>query len=209
MAVFCWVSPSLRCRRFPMTDREDKAIRAFVALPLPESVRNQIRSAQEALKNYRLNIRWVRPENIHLTLRFLGDVNPADVERLHKALEQATADREPLELVAKGFGVFPNIRKPRVNWMGVGGDTGKLFELQRRVEEELARVGFPPESRRFKAHLTMGRSKGRIQGTQLVKAFEELEDFALPFTAGSVILYQSRLSPRGARYTRLKEIPLS
>ena len=192
-----------------MADKEHTNIRAFVALPLPESLKNRIRSAQDALKAYRFKVRWVRPESIHLTLKFLGDVRSADVDRIHTALERAVGRREKLSLVAKGFGVFPNIRKPRVIWLGVGGDTDGLFGCQRRVEEELASAGFPPESRRFKAHLTLGRSKGRIDGARLMAALEELGDFASEFTAASVILYQSRLRPQGAVYTKLREIPLT
>jgi len=193
-----------------MADNAKKPIRAFVALPLPGSVRDAIRRAQDALKAHRFKIRWVRPESIHLTLKFLGDVNPTDIDRIQTALEQAAANSGTLTLCAKGFGVFPNIRKPRVLWVGVSGDIDRLFNCQRRVEEELAQIGFPAESRRFKAHLTIGRSKGSIDGGRLMKAFEELSGIESPrFTADTVILYQSQLRPRGAVYTALRQIPLS
>lgn len=192
-----------------MADKPDKPIRAFVALPLPDTVREKIRRAQDALESYRFKIRWARPGSIHLTLKFLGDVSPTDVDRIYTALVQAVGGSGSLTLFAKGFGVFPNIRKPRVLWVGVSGDTDGLFECQRQVEEELAQIGFPADSRRFKAHLTIGRSKGSIDGKRLMAAFGELPDFESPrFTAASVILYQSQLRPQGAVYTALKEIPL-
>ena len=191
-----------------MADNE-KPIRAFVALPLPGSVRDEIRRAQDALKEHRFKIRWVRPESIHLTLKFLGDVSPTDIDWIHKALEQAAAGFGALSLFAKGFGVFPNIRKPRVLWVGVSGDIEGLFHCQQRVVEELANIGFPAESRRFKAHLTIGRSKGSIRGGRLMEAFGELPDFESPrFTADTVILYQSQLKPRGAVYKALRTVAL-
>ncbi|CAB5110813.1 2'-5' RNA ligase [Olavius algarvensis associated proteobacterium Delta 3] len=193
-----------------MADKPDTDIRAFVALPLPNTVREKIRRAQDALGSHRFKIRWVRPGSIHLTLKFLGDVSSMDVDRIHTALVKAVGGMGSLTLFAKGFGVFPNIRKPRVLWVGVSGDTDGLFECQRQVEEELARIGFPADSRRFKAHLTIGRSKGPIDGKRLMGAFAELEDFESPrFTVESVILYQSQLKPQGAVYTILHKIHLS
>jgi len=193
-----------------MADKPDTDIRAFVALPLPNTVREKIRRAQDALGSHRFKIRWVRPGSIHLTLKFLGDVSSMDVDRIHTVLVKAVGGMGSLTLFAKGFGVFPNIRKPRVLWVGVSGDTDGLFECQRQVEEELARIGFPADSRRFKAHLTIGRSKGPIDGKRLMGAFAELEDFESPrFTVESVILYQSQLKPQGAVYTVLHKIHLS
>jgi len=193
-----------------MADNAGKPIRAFVALPLPGSVRDEIRRAQEALKVHRFRIRWVRPESIHLTLKFLGDVSPMDIDRIQTALTQAAAGSGALTLCTKGFGAFPNLRKPRVLWVGVSGDIDGLFSCQQRVENELAQIGFPAESRRFKAHLTIGRSKGSVRGERLMEAFEALPDFQSPhFTADTIILYQSQLEPRGAVYTKLRTISLS
>ncbi len=191
-----------------LKDMSEK-LRAFIAISLPESVLQAIVNAQETLKGSGLKIRWVRKEGIHLTIKFLGDIDRADVERIHSAMQQATQAFSPLVLQGEGVGVFPDLKRPRVVWAGVSGEIEALRFLQRELEDQLDGLGFPKEKRSFRGHLTLGRIKGRMNGIKLGEALRALGDFrTTPFTAQSVVLFQSDLRPDGAVYSRLAEAAL-
>ena len=121
-------------------------LRAFIAISLPEPVLQGIVTAQETLKRSGLKIRWVRKEGIHLTLKFLGDIDRDDVEKISEAMERATGSFSPFTLWAEGIGVFPNLRRPRVAWVGVSGDIEILRALQRDLESQLSGLGLPRRS---------------------------------------------------------------
>lgn len=184
-------------------------IRTFIAISLPEFVLQTIGQAQDTLRGSGLNIRWVRKEGIHLTLKFLGDINRDNVEKIKATMEQATNGFSSLTLMAEGIGVFPDFRRPRVIWVGISGDVQVLFDLQDDLESQLKTLGFPKEKRPFKGHLTMGRVKGRVDKTKFREALEGLRGFKTDaFTVQSVVLFQSTLRPQGAVYTRLAEVAL-
>ncbi|MEZ4526277.1 MAG: RNA 2',3'-cyclic phosphodiesterase [Desulfobacterales bacterium] len=185
-------------------------IRAFIAFHLPEDVQNHIRERQDHLRSCQLHLRWVAPENIHLTLKFLGDINPDDTERIAQAMSQAVQNTSLLHLGAKGIGVFPNMRRARVLWTGLTGDTHNLIALQNRLDDRLADLGYEKESRPFKAHLTLARAKESPDPKNLLAAMEKFASFASPdFTAGELILWQSHLHRSGAVYTKLKSVFLT
>lgn len=190
-----------------------KPIRAFIAFPLPDLVIAHLRSLQESLGEAGLDdLRFVRPESIHLTLRFLGDVDPSAVEAIADAMAGAAADTPPLSLTAKGIGAFPTVRKARVVWAGLAGETAELISFQGRVAEALEPLGFPRERRRFTAHLTLARVRERrsVEPEKLVSAMESLNALASPpFSAGELVLFQSDLRRSGAVYTPLRRAPLS
>ena len=184
-------------------------IRAFIAISLPESVLQAMGQAQETLGRLGRGIRWVRKQGIHLTLKFLGDVDRDDVEKIQIAMERATEGSSPFVLAGEGLGVFPDLRRPRVIWIGLSGDLQVLFALQAHLESQLKGLGFPKEKRPFKGHLTLGRVKGRLDTTRLREALEGLRGFQTDaFTVQSVVLFQSTLRPQGAVYTKLTEVPL-
>ena len=186
-----------------------KKIRAFIAISLPERILQTIAKLQETLKGSGLKIRWTRKEGIHLTIKFLGDIDWDDVENIYVAMERTTQDFTPFTLRGEGVGVFPDIRRPRVVWVGLTGDLETLSLLQRDLEDQLDRIGFPKEGRAFKGHLTLGRVKGRVDLAKLSKALEASGEFRTePFMAQSVVLFQSDLRPKGAVYSRLAEVPL-
>jgi 2'-5' RNA ligase len=184
-------------------------IRAFIAISLPESVLQAMGQAQQTLGTLGRGIRWVRKEGIHLTLKFLGDIDRDDVEKIQIAMERATEETSPFVLTGQGTGVFPDLRRPRVIWMGLSGDLQMLFALQANLETLLNDLGFPKDKRPFKGHLTLGRVKGRLDATELRAALEGLAGFQTDvFTVQSVALFQSTLRPHGAVYTKLAEVPL-
>jgi 2'-5' RNA ligase len=132
-------------------------VRVFVALNFPRSVRQELWDATAPLRALELPVRWVREEGLHLTLKFLGEVAAEREAELVAALGRAAAGARPLSLVVRGLGVFPDVRRPRVVWLGVEGEPA-LELLQHRVEQEFGPLGFPPEGRPFRPHLTLGRA---------------------------------------------------
>jgi len=184
-------------------------IRTFIAIHLPESVLHGIANVQDRLRKSGFSIRWVRQEGMHLTLKFLGDVDTSDIDGIRSAIEESAKGVSPFGLQVKGIGVFPDVKRPRVVWVGFSGDVGVLSSLQGRLETHLDAQGFPKETRRFKGHLTLGRAKGRLDEDKLRKVLEKFDTFETEsFFVHSVILYQSTLRPQGAIYTRLAEVSL-
>jgi 2'-5' RNA ligase len=184
-------------------------IRAFIAISLPESVLESMVNAQETLKKSGFKIRWVRKEGMHLTVKFLGDIDRGDVESIHGAMERATKASAPFVLQGEGVGVFPDFKRPRVVWAGITGDGDVLRALQRDLDLQLNGLGFPKEKRLFQGHLTLGRIKDRMDGAKLGKALRALGDFrTASFTVQSLILFQSELRPDGAVYSTLAEARL-
>lgn len=187
-----------------------RKIRAFIALPLPAHVTRALGRLQAQLKNFGIRMKYTDPENIHLTLKFLGDIRAGDAKAVGEKLAEAAAGFSPIELSAKGLGVFPGIRKPRVLWAGVAGQTEILERLQQSVEEAMAGLGFEKENRRFAGHLTLGRFKGRADSALLSDAIRKYGDFESdPFMTKSLELFKSTLTPKGPVYAKLSSHSLS
>lgn len=185
-------------------------IRTFIAIELPEKIIYTISKVQEEIKSYGLKIRWVRPENIHLTLKFLGDIKTADTEKVARAVSESATGYPALSLAVKGIGVFPGIKKPRVLWLGISKQLDLLTALQKTLDEKLEAMGFPKEKRPFRGHLTLGRIKSIIDPKTLHDVLKEFIQFeSEPFFADKIILYKSDLKPKGAVYTKLVETYLT
>ena len=181
-----------------------ESIRAFIAIPLPGEVKAQARAIQTEFRETGLRLRWVKPHGMHLTLKFLGDIDRIQVAGLETALEAAAGTSPVLNLAAKGLGVFPTLKKARVLWMGVAGETPALHAVYKHLETQLTPLGFKPEKRRFNAHLTLARAKGRLDPGRLVGALETIGGFEpVPFAARDLVLYRSDLKPDGAIHTKL------
>lgn len=188
--------------------------RLFIAVELPEGARRAISAVQNDLKK-RLPegaLRWVRPEGIHLTLQFLGDVERGRVDELNDALVRAAADRRRIALAIDGLGCFPNPRRPRVLWLGVGGEVAKLRLLQQAVEAETKTLGFQPEGRDFSPHLTLARVQRNASRADVGKIGAAVEwggvDRVADFAADGVSLMRSQLRPSGAEYTQVAHVAL-
>ena len=186
-----------------------ETFRAFIAVDLPESVKSFLSEAQKALKRYGFRVKWIRPQNIHLTLKFLGDTATVDINKIAEAMRLAASECPGLSLAARGIGVFPNVRRPRVIWAGLDGQLETLADLQRALEAQLADLGFARDSRPFKSHLTLGRVKGKIAPDQIKTAMEKLKGFeSESFGINEIVLFKSELRPAGAVYTRVQTIAL-
>jgi len=187
----------------------NQTIRAFIAFPLPELITTRICDIQERLKSYRLPVRWVKPENVHLTLKFLGEISLSTIDGIAEVIEATVRDFSPLILFTNGLGVFPGIKKPRVIWIGISGDIKPLSEIQANLETNLEIKGFAKENRPFKSHLTLGRVKGDIHPENLIDILRSFSDFSSePFEAKELVLYKSELKPSGALYTKLQTLYL-
>ena len=185
-------------------------IRSFIAIGLPEATRQTLAAVQEHLKQSGAGVRWVKPSSIHLTLKFLGNIHPAQVEDIALAVAQEVRDEPPITLGAAGLGAFPGRRKPRVIWIGMEGEVQRLTRIQARVENALEPFGFVREKRPFQPHLTIGRVKDRRKLQALIDAMAELK---IPefdsFDVTEIILYKSNLRPTGAIYTKLHRMSLA
>ena len=185
-----------------------KNIRAFLAIEPSEDVLQAMVRLQEKLKReISGKISWTRPQGQHLTLKFFGDISTEDANNISAAVQNRVAGF-PLNLKIEKLGVFPNARKPRVLWCGTSGDVEKLIHLQKQLDGDFAGIGFPEEERPFRAHLTLGRIKDSHGLIGISEALNKHSAFiAGEFTCNELILFQSKLTPQGAIYTRLATFP--
>ncbi len=186
-------------------------IRSFLAIELPKVILKKIGEIQEDLKSSHADVRWVSPEKIHLTLKFFGNIEEARIEPIVKAIENPVRNVTGFSLKVVGVGAFPRWKDPRVIWAGLSDEKGigVLIHLQKEVETELAKIGFEPEGRVFRPHLTLGRvssSRGREGLIQRMEKYrtEEFGDLCVE----RVILFRSDLRPAGPIYTPLRDVRL-
>lgn len=195
-----------------MVDGE-KPIRSFIAVEVGDEMTQALAQAQAALKPslHFAAFRWVAPENIHITLKFLGDVLPRQVEAIKTALANVVPQHTQFRLTATDLGVFPNLNRPSVLWVGLQGEMTQLQDLRDDVERVIAPLGFPTESRAFSPHLTLARLKDSSQAEiQALRDVIRRDPVGLLGEIGvaEISLMQSELSPRGPRYTRLARFEL-
>jgi 2'-5' RNA ligase len=184
-------------------------IRAFLAIDLPDSLRAHLALVQGELQRSRADVRWVTPGNIHLTLKFFGNVPDEEIDTLALAAREAAAVEAPFQLKVTVAGAFPSPKAPRVVWLGLGGDVLPLTRLYQKLEKAFAALGHPPEGRAFNPHLTLGRVKSPAHREKLAGMLLKLPPLDWPpFEVKELILFQSVLSPQGSKYTPLKVIPL-
>ncbi len=181
-------------------------MRCFIAINLPDAVKEILAGLQHEFKKCGADIRWVRPENIHITLKFLGDINEETAGHIVEIVEMACKEHSAFNFEIFGAGVFPDKKPPRVLWAGLR--TGEvLSELQQKIEDGTASLGFKKEKRRFAPHLTLGRfksSRGKEDLKEKIRLYENTGFGS--FDTGSVCLMKSDLSPSGAKYSIIKEV---
>jgi 2'-5' RNA ligase len=195
-------------------DSSTEKLRLFVAIPMPETVRNEITGVQRELRRLVSHdaIRWTKPEQFHLTLRFLGDVPAERVAALQEAVNSVCRASPALHLRAQGTGFFPNARSPRVIWAGVNDGEGRLADLQKKIEGAVQPFTKEPGTERFAGHVTVGRVKilKRHEIEELAAHAQAVKDRLFgEWTAGEVELIRSDLSPGGACHTLLAAICLA
>lgn len=191
----------------------DQTIRTFIAVELSADLLRALAETQARLKRTldMPSLRWVAPEGVHITLKFLGDVLPRQMPDIEAALAEIAPAHSPFEVRATGLGAFPGLNRPSVLWVGLEGDVAALARLRDDVERVIAPLGFPTERRPFNPHLTLARVKDapaadvqRIRDTLRGAPLGDIGALAV----NTLSLMRSDLSPRGARYTRLADYAL-
>jgi RNA 2',3'-cyclic 3'-phosphodiesterase len=179
-------------------------IRAFVALDLPAATQQALASLQKEWEQLKAPVAWIKPDKVHLTLKFLGNITPEQVAGIQSSLGDIASRIAPFRLQPAACGAFPSIKQMRVIWVGLNGDLDALHALQQATEMGLIALNFPAEERSFRGHLTLGRVKGRSHLYQLQEALLRQQGFhAEAFEVREIVLYRSELRPEGARYTSL------
>ncbi len=190
----------------------EEKVRVFVAVELPDAVKAEFAGLAAAIDALGVRgARTVRPEGIHLTLKFLGDVSVELIPKIEAAMDSAAGKTSPFDLSLGGAGVFPNPRATRVLWVGVEGDLDSLGRLQQRVEESLAELGFRPERRGFNPHITAGRVRDRVSNADRRRVTETLlsHEYARPrIHVEGISLIRSILRPDGAVYEPIYGVSL-
>ena len=184
-------------------------MRAFIAIEVPQPLKVEMAAVQSRLKDAGVDANWSRPEGVHLTLKFLGEVREELAPEILGALTVALADATCFRLSLEGVGTFPNPASARVVWLGVTGDVGRLVALQAAVEEATAGVGMQRDDRPYTPHLTLGRVKRIRRRDAWLKGLEGVKNVTLPgFDVTAVGLIRSELGPGGAKYRELGNVAL-
>lgn len=186
-------------------------VRTFVAVEISEAVRSAAGKIIRQLAKCDANVRWVEPENMHLTLKFLGEVGSLELPDVCRAVEEAVAEVPGFTFDVGGVGAFPKVDRPRTIWLGVTSGIEELSELHKAIENTLYKLGYPPENRRFSPHLTLGRVKHA--GPELAELSERISSLA-DQRAGTaavdeVTVFSSELTREGPVYQPLSHAPLA
>jgi len=184
-------------------------VRVFIAIELESSIKEKIARIQTRLRVIQDKIKWVEPSSVHLTLKFLGEIEEEKLEKVHQITRELGERVSPFKIEVKGMGVFPGFSSPRVIWIGARDTSGELEKLAAWLEEALAREGFVREKRKWKAHLTLGRVKFLKERERLRELIQkEMETDAGKMEVKDITIMRSQLTPKGAIYTSLGKIYL-
>ncbi len=184
--------------------------RTFVAVETGLAVRNRAQQLIEALQAAAADVKWVEPHNLHLTLRFLGDVPTTELGRVGEEVARAAAQQRPFEMALRGAGAFPNARRPRTIWLGSGSGEEAMRALAEQIDRGLAKLGYRREDRPFRTHLTIGRVRsGGPAMAELGRLLQQHADFdAGRMTVAEVVVFSSQLTPKGPIYDALSRAKL-
>jgi 2'-5' RNA ligase len=184
-------------------------VRLFIAINLPDDKRLGLAQALDALAGHDLPVRWLSPESLHITLKFLGEVAQSRVPSIESALTHALAGYPSFDVEVGGFGAFPSLTRPSIFWVGVSA-TDELVRVQTRVDDAMTKDGFEPDARAYRPHITVGRARkdGRVRDRATMDRIVTEFDYKTVFRAGSVDLMRSRLGSRGARYEVLHKMEM-
>jgi len=186
-------------------------IRSFIAIDIPQSIKNIIARVQSDFKESGADVKWVNPELIHLTLKFLGNIKEEQIDEIKKSMIKSVKGITPFFMTLRDIGVFPNIRYPRVIWMGLEDKTERLLILQKNIEENLNILGFTPEERKFSPHLTIGRLKSLKGKSRLANMIHAKKDMNIDgsISVNKINLIKSELRVTGPIYSVLETVSLA
>jgi 2'-5' RNA ligase len=183
------------------------ALRCFIAIEIPEAIKKAIVSSTDSLKKSGADVKWVSPENIHITLQFLGETEEAQIPLIKEVLGKILLPYSPFYIRIAGIGCFPDIRRPRVIWVGTE-ESQHVINLHGDIAKGLERLGYQEEERNFTPHLTIGRVKSNRNTKELGRKMDEIKAASFSgFEVQNITLMKSELKPSGPIYYSLAEIP--
>ena len=187
-------------------------MRTFIAIELPKEIKNSLSCLQEELKKQNADVKWVDPSNIHLTLKFLGEIEDKKIDKLVGIMQEVAKNNPPFAIGICSLGAFPKIEFPRIIWVGVDQGDKETKKIAKDLEERLFRLDIPKEERSFSSHITIARVKSNLNRIKLTEALKKLEDNwsgkNLEFLVAKITLFKSTLTPKGPIYEALKETTL-
>ena len=187
----------------------DPIMRTFIAIELPEEIRSALAALQDQLKASGADVKWVEPQNIHLTLKFLGNIDDALREKIGGALCSVAANNQPFMAVIGLCGAFPNMDYPRVIWLGITEGEPQIKKIAREIEDKISGLGIEKDARPFTGHITIGRVRSPSGKKSLTRALadqaQNLVKLNLGFSVSKLTLFKSTLSPAGPVYVAQKE----
>ncbi len=183
-------------------------MRTFIAIELPKEIKTSLSRLQEQLKRTGADVRWVEPGNIHLTLKFLGEIDTEHLEKINLILEQTARKHTPFKTNISSLGAFPKIGFPRVIWVGIRQGDEETKKIAGYLEEEIEKIGIAKENKAFSSHITIGRVRSQKSKEKLIRELNNLAGYFgkenLAFTIKKITLFKSNLSPKGPTYEILK-----
>jgi 2'-5' RNA ligase len=187
-------------------------MRTFIAIPLPEETRNFLSNIQNQLKSCGADVKWVQPQNIHLTLKFLGEINEGQLNKINVILEEVAKKMHPFTVSIDSIGAFPRINSPRVIWAGIQQGDSEVKIIANELEERIAEIGIPKEEKTFSSHITIGRRRSGLKMDKLIDGLQKIASLAKEqgqeFLTSKITLFKSTLTPKGPNYESLKEANL-
>lgn len=187
-------------------------MRTFIAIELPMAIKDYLSSLQDVLRASGADVKWVKPNNIHLTLKFLGEIDDKKIAEVTRVLETVAGAEKSFSIRLKSIGAFPNTNFPRVIWAGIDKGDNETKRIAAMLEERISGIGIPKENRPFSTHITIGRSRSGLNRIKLAPMLNTLKDNpdkeGLEFKASKITLFKSTLAPSGPVYEILKEANL-
>jgi len=184
-------------------------MRTFIAIELPPEIKDALSRLQRQLQNSQADVKWVQPQNIHLTLKFLGERDVKLIEKIMQILQEVTQGQKSFHARISCLGAFPSINSPRIIWVGIDLGDSETKEIAKELEGRISKIGIPKEDRPFSSHITIGRIRSPKNRDSLIQNLNHLQDkfgeFTLEFPVTKITLFKSTLSSRGPIYEVLKE----
>ncbi|MFA5362234.1 MAG: RNA 2',3'-cyclic phosphodiesterase [Candidatus Omnitrophota bacterium] len=188
-------------------------MRTFIAIELPEEVKEYLRRLQGKLKKPGADVKWVTPGNIHLTLKFLGEIDENTVQAVENIIEKTARTKRSFIVHVSSLGGFPGLTSPRVIWIGIDKGDTEVKEIAQDLEKSLEEIGIPPENREFSSHITIGRIRSKLNRAGLAQALTDFKNAPqtenIEFPVKKITLFKSTLTPQGPIYEIVKESSLN
>ncbi len=182
-------------------------LRSFLAVPISGEVQSNATRLMKKLAEKTSGVRWVAPDNLHITLKFFGDIKVESTHEISRAVQKTVDVADPFEITVAGAGAFPDIQRPRTVWLGVTDGKSQFVEFFEQLEDRLHDLGYPPERRRFHPHLTIGRVRGKQDDGELTQLLAELDEcFIGPTWVEEVVLFNSQMERGELVYSRIATI---